>query len=87
MNLSKRDKRIINDAKSLSPGTTYGKFLTVYNVVTHNSVPFTRSEFGEILLNSTYSEDIEDNCIVMVGNVYFQDSIDLLQVDKISNRL
>jgi hypothetical protein len=55
---------------------TKGKYLTILNNVTHRSVPF-RREKGEIVIISSSTLDTEENCKVMVGNVFYEYSIDL----------
>jgi hypothetical protein len=57
-------------------------YLTVYNKVTHRSVPFYRNKYNEICLNSLLPEDTESNCIVTVTDTYYEYSIDLDQTCK-----
>jgi hypothetical protein len=59
------------------------RYLTVYNRVTHRSVPFFRNKYGEVVLNSMLPEDTETNCIVQITDKFYEYSIDLEQTKKV----
>lgn len=56
------------------------KYFTIWNKDTCLSVPFAVLPNGEIQIKSSNPKDNEDTCIVLLGNIFHEYSIDYQKV-------
>lgn len=56
------------------------KYFTIMNKETHLSVPFAMLSNGEIQIKSSNPKDNEDTCVVMLGNIFYEHSVDYRKV-------
>lgn len=63
-----------------------GKYITILNPQTKQSVPFRFGEGGELVIASTSPFDRDDNCYVVVGNVFYEHSMDISDFIKLQAR-
>jgi hypothetical protein len=61
------------------------RYLTVFNKLTHKSVPFIRNQFNEIIINSVRPEDADENCIVTLSSTFMEFSQDTEFTQRIIN--